>query len=101
VKTMQHTDIDPALGLMAEFGKVTKGTVRHINQMLQEAIFADGAVPARYKALAATLWAVSARCEPSNSMCNRPFGSARTKPNSANSSLSPPQWAAVSARCGL
>src|SRR5262249_43976485 len=55
---MQHTDIDPALGLMGEFGKVTKGTVRHINQMRQEAIFADGAVPARYKALAATLWAV-------------------------------------------
>jgi AhpD family alkylhydroperoxidase len=49
---------------MAEFGKVTKGTVRHINQMRQDAIFADGAVPARYKALAATLWAVSARCEP-------------------------------------
>src|SRR5262249_18607802 len=62
--TMQHTDIDPALGLMAEFGKVTKGTVRHINQMRQDAIFTDGAVPARYKALAATLWAVSARCEP-------------------------------------
>jgi AhpD family alkylhydroperoxidase len=61
---MQHTDIDPALGLMAEFGKVTKGTVRHINQMREEAIFADGAVPARFKALAATLWAVSARCEP-------------------------------------
>jgi AhpD family alkylhydroperoxidase len=61
---MQHTDIDPALGLMGEFGKVTKGTVRHINQMRQDAIFADGAVPARYKALAATLWAVSARCEP-------------------------------------
>jgi len=57
---MQHTDIDPALGLMAEFGKVTKGTVRHINLMRQDAIFADGAVPARYKALAATLWAVSA-----------------------------------------
>src|ERR1700730_17696808 len=42
---MQHTDIDPALGLMGEFGKVTKGTVRHINQMRQDAIFADGAVP--------------------------------------------------------
>jgi AhpD family alkylhydroperoxidase len=49
---------------MGEFGKITKGTVRHINQMRQDAIFADGAVPARYKALAATLWAVSARCEP-------------------------------------
>ena len=61
---MQHTDCDSALGVMAEFGKVTKGTVRHIDQMRQDAIFADGAVPARYKALAAMLWAVSARCEP-------------------------------------
>ena len=32
--------------------------------MRQEAIFTDGAVPARYKALGAMLWAVSARCEP-------------------------------------
>jgi len=61
---MSLTDIDPALGLMAEFGQITKGTTRHINQMRQDAIFADGAAPARYKALAATLWAVSARCEP-------------------------------------
>ena len=61
---MPSTDIDPALALMAEFGQITKGTTRHINQMRQDAIFADGAVPARYKALAAMLWAVSARCEP-------------------------------------
>jgi len=61
---MQLTDIDPALGLMAEFGQITKGTTKHINQMRQDAIFAEGDVPARYKALAATLWAVSARCEP-------------------------------------
>jgi AhpD family alkylhydroperoxidase len=61
---MQPTDIDPALALMAEFGQITKGTTRHINQMRQDAIFADGAVPARYKALAAMLWAASARCEP-------------------------------------
>jgi hypothetical protein len=98
---MQHTDIDPALGLMAEFGKVTKGTVRHINQMRQDAIFADGAVPARYKALAATLWAVSVANHASNSMCNRPFGLVRTKPNLVNSSLSPQQWAGALARCGL
>ncbi len=32
--------------------------------MRQEAIFTDGKVPARYKVLAAALWAVSARCEP-------------------------------------
>ena len=49
---------------MAEFGQITKGTVRQINQMRQDAIFAEGAVPARYKALAAMLWSVSARCEP-------------------------------------
>jgi len=61
---MQPTDIDPALALMAEFGQITKGTTRHINEMRQDAIFVDGAVPARYKALAAMLWAVSARCEP-------------------------------------
>ena len=42
----------------------TKGTTRHINQMRQDVIFADYTVPARYKALAAMLWAVSARCEP-------------------------------------
>ncbi|GHD82038.1 carboxymuconolactone decarboxylase family protein [Vogesella fluminis] len=61
---MQLTDIDPALELMAEFGKLTKNTTRHINQMRQEAIFSDGALPARLKALAAMLWAISARCEP-------------------------------------
>ncbi len=61
---MSLTDIDPALGVMGEFGQITKGTAKHISQMRQDAIFAEGAVPARYKALAAVLWAVSARCEP-------------------------------------
>ncbi|WOJ88249.1 carboxymuconolactone decarboxylase family protein [Methylocapsa polymorpha] len=61
---MQLTDIDPALALIAEFGKVTKGAAKHIDQMREEAIFSDGAVAARLKALAATLWAISARCEP-------------------------------------
>jgi AhpD family alkylhydroperoxidase len=61
---MSLTDIDPALGLIAEFGAITKGAVRHIEQMRQDAIFAEGAAPARYKALAAMLWSVSARCEP-------------------------------------
>jgi hypothetical protein len=61
---MQPTDIDPALALMAECGQVTKCTTRHINQLRQDVIFADGTVPARYMALAAMLWAVSARCEP-------------------------------------
>ena len=61
---MQLTDIDPALGLMAEFGKLTQGTTTHINQMRHAAIFSEGALPARIKALAAMLWAISARCEP-------------------------------------
>lgn len=61
---MSLTDIDPALGLIAEFGKLTGNTARHINQMRQEAIFKDGALPARVKALSAMLWAISARCEP-------------------------------------
>ena len=61
---MPLTDIDPALGLMTEFGQITKGTVRHLDQMRQDAIFAEGSVPARYKALAAMLWSISARCEP-------------------------------------
>ncbi|RXZ42217.1 carboxymuconolactone decarboxylase family protein [Crenobacter cavernae] len=61
---MQATDIDPALGLMAEFGRLTQGTTQHIQRMRQDAIFSEGAVPARYKTLAAMLWAISARCEP-------------------------------------
>jgi AhpD family alkylhydroperoxidase len=61
---MTSSTIDPALDLFAEFGKLTKGTAKHIAAMRQEAIFTDGAVPARTKALAAVLWAISARCEP-------------------------------------
>jgi AhpD family alkylhydroperoxidase len=57
-------DIDPALELTAEFSQITNGVARHINQMRQDALFTDGAVPARYKTLAAMLWAISARCEP-------------------------------------
>jgi len=56
--------IDPALDLLGEFGKHAKGTTGHIQKMRQEAIFSDGAIPAKYKALGAVLWSVSARCEP-------------------------------------
>lgn len=56
--------IDPALDLMGDFAKVTHGVTRHIQQMRQAAIFTDGALPARQKALAAVLWSISARCEP-------------------------------------
>lgn len=61
---MTTSSIDPALDLFAEFARLGKGTARHIATMRQEVIFADGAVPARLKALAAVLWAISARCEP-------------------------------------
>jgi AhpD family alkylhydroperoxidase len=56
--------IDPALSLMKEFSRRTLGTAAAIQKMRQEVIFADGRVPARYKVMAAALWAVSARCEP-------------------------------------
>ena len=64
---MKATDlkaIDPALGLMAEFSRVTKNTAGHIQKMRQEAVFTDGVFPAKVKALAAALWGISARCEP-------------------------------------
>jgi alkylhydroperoxidase/carboxymuconolactone decarboxylase family protein YurZ len=56
--------IDPALGMMGEFSKVTKNTVGHVQKMRQEAIFTDGVFPAKVKALAAALWGISAKCEP-------------------------------------
>jgi AhpD family alkylhydroperoxidase len=61
---MSLKNIDPALDLMGEFGKITQGTAKHIQQMRQAAIFTDGALPARQKALGAMLWSISARCEP-------------------------------------
>jgi AhpD family alkylhydroperoxidase len=61
---MTSSKIDPALDHFAEFSALTKGTTKHIAAMRQEVIFADGAVPARTKALAAMLWAISARCDP-------------------------------------
>jgi alkylhydroperoxidase/carboxymuconolactone decarboxylase family protein YurZ len=61
---MTASEIDPSLDLFGEFGKLTKGTTKHIAAMRQDVIFAEGAVPARMKALAAVLWAISARCEP-------------------------------------
>ena len=56
--------IDPALGLMGEFSKLTSNTAGHVQKMRQEAIFTDGVLPAKVKALAAALWGISARCEP-------------------------------------
>lgn len=56
--------IDPALNLMAEFSKLSHNTSSHVMRMREEAIFTDGILPAKVKALAATLWGISARCEP-------------------------------------
>lgn len=56
--------VDPALGLMKEFSRVSSGTAAAIQGMRQRAIFTDGALPAKFKALAAVVWSVSARCEP-------------------------------------
>lgn len=56
--------IDPALGLMNEFSRMSAGTTQAIHGMRQKAIFTDGLLPAKHKALAAVLWSVSARCEP-------------------------------------
>ncbi|RUL77673.1 carboxymuconolactone decarboxylase family protein [Dyella choica] len=61
---MSMKSIDPALGLMGDFDKLTHGVTRPIQQMRQAAIFTDGALPARQKSLGAMLWSISARCEP-------------------------------------
>lgn len=62
--TSELTSIDPAFSHLREFAKATGRATTHLQDMRREAIFTDGAVPARLKALAAVLWSVSARCEP-------------------------------------
>ena len=64
MNTQDLKTIDPALGLLGEFSKVTRNTAEHIQKLRQEAIFTDGVFPAKVKALAAALWGISARCEP-------------------------------------
>lgn len=61
---MDLTKIDPALDSFKEFSRLAKGTTADIERMRQKVIFTDGAIPKKYKALAAVLWAVSSRCEP-------------------------------------
>jgi len=66
-ETMNTQDlkvIDPALGLMGEFSKLTGNTAVHVQKMRQEAVFTDGVLPAKVKVLAAALWGICARCEP-------------------------------------
>ncbi|ARN84793.1 carboxymuconolactone decarboxylase family protein [Candidatus Nucleicultrix amoebiphila] len=62
--TIDPKTIDPAYGYFKEFAKVGLGTAGLIHQMREEVIFKDGVLPAKYKALMAALWGVSARCEP-------------------------------------
>lgn len=61
---MSPNEIDPAFDLMAEFGKLTQHTTRHLAQMRQDAVFSEGVLSVRVKALAALLWSIAARCEP-------------------------------------
>ncbi len=61
---MQTNKIDPALSLLKKFNKVTNGSADHIDKMRKLAIFTDGAVSAKHKALGAMLWSISVRCEP-------------------------------------
>ena len=61
---MDLKKIDPSFDVMKEFSKATKGTAQHIDQMRQKAIFSDGVLPAKHKALAAALWSISQKCEP-------------------------------------
>lgn len=57
-------NIDPALGLMDAFAKVSLGTTQKIQEMRQQVIFKDGALSAKFKTLAAMLCGINARCEP-------------------------------------
>lgn len=61
---MEPKKIDPAFELMKDFAKIAKGTTAHIQKMRQDAIYSDGVIPAKFKALGALLWSISARCEP-------------------------------------
>jgi AhpD family alkylhydroperoxidase len=58
------TEIEPAYEHLSDFAKATHGTAAAIQGMRQKALYADGALPAKFKALGALLWSISARCEP-------------------------------------
>lgn len=65
--TMNHnklTQIDPALGLMNDFSKISCGTTQAIQQLRQQVIFKDGVLPAKIKALIAMVTGINERCEP-------------------------------------
>jgi AhpD family alkylhydroperoxidase len=58
------SDIDPALGRLGAFARVTRNAPAQVQKLRESAIFHDGALTAKVKTLAALLWAVSSRCEP-------------------------------------
>ncbi len=61
---MDYKKIDPALGLMKDFSRVTNGMPALLDQMRKKAIFSEGAVAPKFKVLAAMIWSISSRCEP-------------------------------------
>lgn len=61
---MELKKIDPALGLLGEFAKISHETVAKINKMRETVIFKDTTVSAKYKTLGALLWSINAKCEP-------------------------------------
>ena len=56
--------IDASLKSMKDFAAHSHGTASTIQKMRQEIIFSDGIYPAKTKVLIATMWAISAKCEP-------------------------------------
>lgn len=60
----QLTEIEPAFTHLPDFAKATHGTTAAIQEMREKAIYGDGALPAKFKILAALLWSISSRCEP-------------------------------------
>ncbi len=61
---MNLQDIDPALGRLGVFAKISRNVPAQVQKLRDTAIFQDGVLPARVKTMAALLWAVSSRCEP-------------------------------------
>ncbi|HAT9777353.1 TPA: carboxymuconolactone decarboxylase family protein [Legionella pneumophila subsp. pneumophila] len=57
------TQIEPALGLMKDFSKISLGTTQAIQQMRQQVIFKDGVLSAKIKALIAMVSGITERCE--------------------------------------
>lgn len=61
---MNLQDIDPALGQLGAFAKLSRNAPAQVQKLRELAIFRDGTLSAKVKTLAALLWAVSSRCEP-------------------------------------